>query len=673
MISNTGNTAQDLVTNSVNLFIVSHTTNPFVSGFMQGAATNFISAMFAANSPEAQRQRQLMEQEILRRKQEQERQRRLAEQQRFDAMYARLSSTLKLEGVPFSLALKNMSSASPENLELKGMSSSGPGELKLKLADSTPGGYGLKGLPGMYVGGPAGGDGTAAQAKATTTTTNPNLASGPGTGTTGPGIPGLPGVYLDGVQPSQAPKLAQAAENLSGPERVLAQDTALQAAGQNPALSAPSQDPHVQEFQQANQDYQQALAANAAASQNLQTAQTHLDSDKAAIDVARTQLNSITPSVQQQEAFNKMLAAAKSDEELKVASDKAFDQTRIQLDSARQHASTALADLTPPSSTAPQVRDRSLGANAGATAMNDASVVDLGHATRTQPNLLRTPATQASSAATKVSPAPTAVASATPKLKPTFSQLCTQLSEAQTALRRLMETQNMRNQDRAQWEKAVDDSSEAAWQRGADMLREASGELLARHLNGLARKNDEEIEKLYRDISAEKDPLKVGAMQKKWEQMDLNKAHLQDALHRAAVDQKHLDELTAEREYFKWTSEYEGHLVGTMEDLRQIVDIALGDDGVKQLLTPEVAAAFKYGLSIEDSSFDILREVLAAQQIKQLNQNSEEFLKAVAALNKRIQHTVSQLNDYRSTSPAGLTCSGATAQPATHQLSSSTN
>ncbi len=669
IISNTGNPVQDMVTNSVNLYIVMHTTNPLVSGFMQGAATNFISAMFANNSAEAQRQQQLMEQEILRRKQEQERQRRIAEQQRFDAMYARLSSALKLEGVPFSLALKGMNSSSPDTLELKGMSSVGPGDLKLKLAESSPTSYGLKGLPGIYVGGPAG-DGPTPQTKTDATTTNPNLVSGPGTGTTGPGIPGLPGIYLDGVQPSQAPQLAQASEHLTGPERALAQDTALKAAGQNPALTAPSQDPNVQNFQQANQEYQQALAANSAANQELQAAQTHVDSDKAAIDVARAQLNAITPSAEQQEAFNKMVAVQSTDEAAKAAADKAWDSTQMNLSTAREHAATTLAALTSPSSSVSQVRAHSLDANPGDSPANDSSVVDLSHATHTQPNLLRTPTQPAPPALQVPSLRAAAVPAATPKLKPTVSQLCTQLSGAQTALRRLMETQSMRNQDRAQWNKTVDDASDDAWQRGFDMLREYSGEKLSYHLQGLIKKNDAEIEKLYRDISTEKDPLKVGAMQKKWEQMDLNKAHLEDALRRAAVDQKHLDELAAERELYKWTKDYEGDLKGTMDGLRQIVDIAIGDEGVQKLLTPELSLALKYGLSIEDSGYDILSEVLAAQQIKQLNQNSEEFLHAVAALNAKIQKTVTQLNDYKATNPEGASCPASPQEPATHQLSS---
>ncbi len=164
MISNTGNFTQDTLTNSVNLAIVMNTKNPIMSSFMQGAATSFISSLFADDS-EALRQQQAMSEEIARRAREQAEQRRIAEQQRIDAVFARLTRELKLEGLPFSLSLKGMNSADPAALQLKGMSSSGPEGLSLKLSQSSPTSYGLKGLPGIYVGGPAGSDDSAAAAK----------------------------------------------------------------------------------------------------------------------------------------------------------------------------------------------------------------------------------------------------------------------------------------------------------------------------------------------------------------------------------------------------------------------------------------------------------------------------------------------------------------------------
>lgn len=480
--------------------------------------------------------------------------------------------------------------------------------------------------------------------------------NGPGTGTTGPGLPGLPGIYLDGVQPSQAPQLAHAAQTLSGPERDVAEDMALHAAQGNPALTSSSPDPVVQNFQQSNQAYQTALAANTAASQDLQMAQAHVEADKSALDVARGQLATITPSVKQQEAFNQMITAAHSDEEASMLARQNFDSTEVHLSVARDRAANALASSTP----------------ASPPAASNQSVVDLSHATHTQPTPLRAPSAPAApvvsantvhtNAANVVAAAPVAPAS-----KPTIPQLCAQLPGAQDALRRLMETQEKRNEDRKEWEETVNDASDDALQRGLDMLRDYTGEKVSKHIKEMIGEQDKEIEQLYRDISSEKDPAKVGAMQQRWQQMDLHKAHLEDALKRAKIDQQHLNELAQERDFFKFEKENKGDLVSFMEGIRQVADTLVGDEDVqKKLHIPKkYADYYKYSASIVDSTYDIFSEVLTAQQITELNQNSDEFLKAVGALNGRIHQTVTQLNTYKAQNPEGVSCPASPTEPTT--------
>jgi hypothetical protein len=624
---------------------------------MQGAINGFLNSM-AKNNTAAQQQQLAFQQEMLRRQQEAVEQARLAEQQRIEAMFARLNSKLKLEGVPLDLSLKGMNSTGPDGLQLKGMTSSGPGDLQLKVGNASATSYGLKGLPGIYVGGPAGGDasssgqtsGGAAEAAAG----NPNLASGPGSGATGQGIPGLPGIYLDGVQPSQAPQLAQAAESLSGPERDVAEDTALHAAESNPALGAPSQDPQVTNFQQANQQYQQASQTEADASENYKAAQAQAAADQSAIQTAQSQLASLQPTVEQQAALKNMLDVAKTDEDASEAARAIFENANAHLSIARGNATGALASLSQSSGSTP---------------------VDLTHASQSKPALLRTPS---ASVPILPTPAPVHTASALPatpaatKPAPTHSQLCAQLAGAQDALRRLMETQNMHNEDRVELEKSVNEAEDDAWKRGFDMLREYSGEKLAEHLNDMIKESDGEIEKLYREISAEKDPAKVGELQEKWEQMDLRKAYLQDAMRRAAIDQNHLDKLADERELDEFQDKYNGDLEGSLDGVRQIIDMGLGDEKVQKILrlSPASAAFLKYGLSIEDSAYDILKEVKSAQQINQLNQNSEKFLQAQKALQQRIRTTVAQLSTYKAQNPEGVNCNSQPAESAKASASS---
>lgn len=640
------NLQQNMVSYGANLMI-SNIQNSTTRAFMNGFTNTFLQNVFDSQV-EAQRQQEIIRQQIEARRRQEAEQRRIAEQQRIDAMYARLRSELKLEGLPFDLTPKPVSVDT--NLELKPMNSSGPESLSLKLSNSTPTSYGLKGLPGVYVGGPAGSsDQASAQGNSSDSNSppagNPNLASGPGTGTTGPGIPGLPGIYLDRIQPDQAPQVAEAATHLTGTDQILAQDAALQAAQQNPALAGPTQDPKIQAFQQDAQQYSTAVAAEETAEHQWKDAQSRAESDQAALALAHAKLDTANQTAAQQDAMNKMLSEAKSDEEAAEAARKIFEGTQAHVAVTRTQAAGALATLAPSSAAPP----------------NNASVVDLSHSSQSASSLLRT-----SSSNPGIAPGRPVVAAAVlrpasaalPTPPPTIPQLCSRLSGAQEALRRLMETQKMQNENREEWEKAVDDASDDALKRGLDMTREVMGGAFQDRVKNLIHEDDAEIDKLYREISAEKDPLKVGTMQKRWQELDLDKANLQDALQRSEKYYKHLDELAGERDLHEWAKEGKTDLPSFMEGVRQLADHLLADDRVKQALhlSPDGADYIKYSASIIDSGYDIYSEWLASDQIKQLNRNADQYLRAVAELQGRIRQTVNQLNQYKAENPTGVRC-----------------
>jgi hypothetical protein len=652
----TGNLTQDLVSLGANAMIM-NIKNPYVGVFMQHATNSFLVSLFANSASDTERQRQimaqrqLMEQQLRQRQQELERQRRIAEQQRMDAMFARLQRQLKLEGVAFGLTLKAMNTSTDLELKSMSMNSGGPDGLKLKMGPATPTSYGLKGLPGIYVGGPAGSDAADGAASGTTNggtvpSANQNLVSGPGTGTTGPGIPGLPGIYLDGVQPNQAPQLAQAAEKLSGPERDMAQDTALQAAQKNSQITT-SQDPQAQTFQRAVQDYDHAAADAKTAQEQLNNQQASVDADHAVLDMAHSKLDSATATEAQQQAYSQMVQAAKTDEDAAAAGQRIFDNAQATLSLTRTKAAGALA------------------AFAFSMTANDTSVVDLSRATHSQPNFLRASSPRAPVPADAPLPALIAAPALvrTPvnvpdtPLKLTAPQLCTQLVQTQDALRRLMRTQEIQSQNREEWEKEIDDDSDDALKRGLDMVRDYAGEKLTDHLQELIKGQDREIENLYLEISNKKGS-EVGDLQKKFEQLDLNKTRLKDALRRAEVDKQHLSELADERDFFEWTHKKPDDLKGAMEGVQQLADMLLRDPAVQHALrlSPESSSFIKSVGSLMGSGYDIYADYLGAQQIKQLNQNSEQFLQAVKALNRRIQTTVTQLNVYKNQTPEGYRC-----------------
>ncbi len=656
-ISNTGNLQQDVLTNGINMYIAGHTPNPVMSSFMQGAATGFISSMFA-NNAEAQRQQQLMAAEILRRQQEQEEARRRAEQQRIDAMFARLNSELKLQGLPFTLSLKGMDWNGPDSLQLKDIAASGPGDLQLKMGNSTPNSYGLKGLPGLYVGGPAGGDapssisspGTSANASpdgsaAGGLASSPNPASAAGSGSTGPGIPGLPGVYLDGVQPSQAPQLAQAAQTLPGPEKAVAEDTALNAAQNNASLTAPSQDPQVQNFQQANQDYRQAVSANTTAQQAYETAQSHVDADQSAIEVARAQLNSITPSVQQQAAFNQMIDASKTDEEAAMLARKNFDSTEVHLSASRDRAAQALAQTVPPSSSA---------------------TVDLRGSTSNTVANLKTPQI----VGLPVLPVPRISSSNAPAVsapRPTQAQLLARLEGMRHALTRLMQDEAKRGEQRQDAVNDVNEAVDDAKDQGAQMLFDlfltgwddcAPGVqggvkgFFERHLDQVK----EEIENTYREASVAKSGADLGQFNDTWNALDKRKMWLEHSI--SQID--NYDQLVTNIQAVGDTKDVVEHADGgwrsSVEGLGTTLQMGLDDERIRSFLKLSECGAVtvQAASSAIDSVYDIFKEGDAAESLRRTDENTMQFLAAQQSLNRQIKRTVAQLNCYKIPDAAGV-------------------
>ena len=702
VISNTGNFQQDLLTNSVNLMIVSKTTNPMVSSFMQGAATGFISSMFA-NNAEAQRQQQAMNAAIIRRQQEQqaeaERQ-RILQQQRIDAMFARLNQTLKLEGLPFALSLKPMNTG--QDLTLKGMNSSSPDDLKLKMGNHE--GYGIQGLPGIYVGGPAGsqtaaGANSADNQNAGTESKAYGIQGLPGTYVGGPAggqsgdaaantaaMPGLPGIYLNGVEPSQAPNLAQAAQTLSGPERTLAQDAALQAAQQNPALTTPSQDPRVGSFQQANQDYQQALQANASATRDYQTAQAHVEADKSAIDVAQGQLRAITPSVEQQQAFNQMLAAAKTDEDAAMIAGQGFDSTQINLSASRDHAAAALAQMG-----SQQVTN--------SASSQSSSVADLTHASQpiTAP-LLRTAANAGSPLPM---PAPAAItlpvshplsheskaiappidinaclAHAThslvpPESRPTVEQLHAQLDIAKESLAKLLETHLRENEDREEWAKDMKKGGLDIGYQAFDLTAKmVLGRYLAQSTEEFMQAS-QNMRRLQGTLATETTLANQAAIEADIAVSIQQRAQAGKAMQLLKQVKEGVDQGGTARDFRGWLTDNgepilkhnpielskNGDPVPALDGIKQIVKITLSQKSVQDTLQnlasvdskvdPFVDRVLTAGNALIDTGYDLTVEYLGFYQLKKADEDSELFYRAAKPLQQKIQATAGQLKCYQ--------------------------
>jgi hypothetical protein len=529
--ASTGSPVGDALNLGANMWIIQNVKNPYTAVFAQNFTQGFLTSLFANDTPEAQRQRQLANEAIRRQQLAEAEKARIAEQQRADAMFARLNSQLKLTGFSDQLSLKTSGSAT--NLALKLAGSSPDGGLHMKLGDDASPGYGIAGLPGIYVGGPvnnADNDG----ALKLKLGDGPAPASEPTNPTRPAGISGLPGIYLN-AEPAQAAQLADSATNLSGTERNMAEDAALQAAAKNPVLTAASDDAFVQDYQAEAKEYDEALQARQDAFEKASEAQGHVQADKSAIDYARGQIDLSTAPPQQQEAFQKLLQAANTDEDAAAAGRAIFDNADAHLAITRDRAADALATLAPPAKIASSPNNATSKSGSVSTEappvtarlqpVPNPSAVNLTRVVQAEtPRILPTPP-----AGGQPTPSPLAMclADASNRIAggsplPTNDELRRQLDQAMGAYRRMVETQEHELEDRADWikdlNKATLDMSLGFFDKGFGGLLGPESETLKDWQSGMRHEvidNRKQIEELSALADAEQDAAKNAALHQK--------------------------------------------------------------------------------------------------------------------------------------------------------------
>jgi hypothetical protein len=530
--ASTGSPVGDALNMGANLWIIQNVKNPYTAVFAQNFTQGFLTSLFASNTPEAQHQRQLANEAIRQRQLAEAERARKAEQDRLDAIFARLNGQLKLTGFSDELALKT--SGSSGNLALKLGSSSPDAGLHMKLGEDATPGYGIAGLPGVYVGGPrsdapAPADGGSLKLKLGDVPSTTPASMKPATNA---GISGLPGIYLN-AEPAQAAQLADSATNLSGTERNMAEDAALQAAAKNPALAAPSDDVFVQDYQAEAKEYDAALKARQDALEKASEAQGHVQADKSAIDYVRSQFDPATAPPQQQEAFQKLLQAANTDEDAAAAGRAIFDNADVRLTILRDRATDALATLAPPvnmasspnrvSPSAPTAPLPSPSVSAKIGPVANAPVVNLTRVKQpATPNLL---ATLPMGGEPTASPLAMCIADGARKIAagesplPSDEELHRQLDQALEAYRRVVETQEHELEDRADWikdlNKATLDMSLGFFDKGLGGLLGPEGETLHDWQSGMRHEvmsNRNQIVELSALADAEKDAVKSAAL-----------------------------------------------------------------------------------------------------------------------------------------------------------------
>jgi len=542
----------------------------------------------AAEVAAARKQQQAYMAELERQRQEANRQRILAEQQRLQATFDRLSHELRINSSS-GLMLKGFDSS--HSLQLKtgksGSSDSISGTVTLKAGD---------------------GNGTSEKAA------SPKSPDG----CLPAGLAGLPGVYL-GCQTAQTSaflsngnpvQLAQAAQELSGPEKDLVEDSALRTATANLQFMAPSRDTRVTNFQELDADYQSAQQTQSRAAQGLVQAQQQNDAARAAVhvaqnEIAKQQAEGSTPPEAVQQAFDKLNAVANSDEEAVAKAQREFDNAHISVAMTRTKASYALVTMAPASSSdVVDLRDKQEPLAVSPTAVRSASPI-AGGGPITAPPM--------SVVATR-----------------TAEELCTEVAGLQQALRRLTEAEVRQDQGRDQWLEMMDDATRDAGKEAVEFAVEGSTALLSHYLD---RRMQETVLRRASD----------GIDAARRQGLDKEFKALWDAKETIEVANARRKQLTPADPFDKrkWKSVKAKDLEDWLDGAKDLLVKTLADPVVKHALKLSERGAIVIGLSesMIDSGFTIGREIVSIKQVKILNQRADEYLAAVKKLKEKMEST----------------------------------
>jgi len=694
--TSTGSFTGDVLNLGANMWILQNVKNPYTAVFAQHFSQGFLTGLFGNNNsnPEAQRQQQLAYEAFQRQQQEAAERARIIEQQRIDAIFARLNSQLKLSGGLTQLALKTNGPLGELPMKLSGSGSSGG--LQLKLGDASTSGSGIQGLPGLNIGGPANtADGTGGlQLKL-----GDSAAPEPAQPTASMGIPGLPGLNLDNVEPSQAAQLADTAANLPGPERSLVEDAALKAAGKDPALTAPSDDPFVTDYQKQAQEYEAAQQQNNEALQQASEAQGHVQADQAAMAYAKGQIDQGSATDQQKQAFAQMQIAEGSDEEAATAARQVFEGTQIHLSISRDNASGALAGLAPPPA--------GLAANAKTSQPSIAAVIPSrasGNSAAT--TVVLSPASKPQLLA--VSPPPAGkpyvktvsecVASYSPKGDvPSLEQLQKKLDSTMTAMEQIAKSQENSNDLAEEWKKELRDAHKDIFNNVSDAALDG--------LLDLSMKSLEQDKELYHEAL---EASMKESQQLRWEHQAtagfgapnaIVEAKIADYLSRAKAQlgqrqviedemagvekaQGALERYETRRDFRNWITDDElipckfandgkincddfkenngpnqfrkGDLNTQLDLLKQVIKFGMQNSGTFKALSygSLIGETWDTTSFVIDTAYDGLAIAYSKRRLEQVSQDDAQLSKAREVLGDRIDRLNAEIGCYQRTSPA---------------------
>lgn len=224
-----------------------------------------------------------------------------------------------------------------------------------------------------------------------------------------------------------------------------------------------------------------------------------------------------------------------------------------------------------------------------------------------------------------------------------------QVKDIQEALRRLNKSILSDASQHAEWEKATNEAMRNAWDRGKGMLVDEGisflGNSVGNRLEKQLKDADMEIRRAADMLSGETDPGRRERLHAAFKLLSKQREEIQQTQKEAEPILTKLREAKQALDTADYAESNPGDLEKSLKGIYELIRIALDNPKVKRVLKigDKYAAGAGYAQSIVDSSYDVATEAVAWKRINQLNRNSNEYLWAVDALQKRMEKTVKKM------------------------------
>ncbi len=547
-------------------------------------------------------------------------------------IYEGLSKSLRRVGTPGELSLRRSGSDPGLSIRRSGAGPDVGGDNTAQKSSSGSGpGYGIPGLPGVYVGGPRG--------------SAPTLGAILAESTTAPVVKG---------DLQQAAQLVAAASKAPESVRGVLYDVAANAAGGDKSVtqwvhtdtSPPTvTDEQVHGFQQTENAYREARVEKTSAAEAVSQASAQHDATQELIhatqsdlDASKAHLSDPATLHEKEQALADLMAAEKAQRDALRTAHANLDQANAKFEQARSAAVSGLRSLAGISDEAASARARDIF-DGSASALTSTNTVDLRDRTSDSPRLLRSPPANVQSRVAKASPDLTQVDKPTvAEMQRRLAALRHEVDKLKQAIDWLNKSASSTKDDRLEWMDISHHASLEAMNTGLDLVVDVSVYYTGEIFKGMLKDQTDEIRSAIDQMTSETEPGRKERLQLAIKAMERNRQTIKTAQREVkladianSADQLRRIDRDADK------SDIEKALESAHVLASQVLDNGKVKDALKLDRDSKIGAYATFAKDLADAGCEVAAQAYSVWGIKETETEMSTYLSTLKAVKQRME------------------------------------